>query len=398
MATLSSKMLPAGVATLAQGARADTSVQPNDSPAFDGLTVNGNAYPSAGALSNRNLIINGAMTVSQRGNSFPGLTGASQTYTTDRWYAISAGAPTGVFTITKDTDAPDGFASSLKWNCTTADVTLGAADYVATQYRIEGQDLQHLNYGSPAALETTLSFWVKSNKTGSYAVWVFAPDGTRQYQIPYTIDVANTWEQKTGVIPADTSGTINNDTGSGLLLSFGLGAGTNFTSGTAPTAWEANLAADNYAGTTVNLADTIGNTWLLTGVQLEIGAVATPFEHRSFGQELALCQRYYQDLCGGAVSIVAIMNVAYYTTTGCFGSVTLPVEMRAAPTGFVPDQTVFKVFAGGANNSTSAVAVGVASSRKSVELTFTTAARTVGDGGWVRTDTTAASIRLDAEL
>lgn len=295
-----------------------------------GLADLGNVY-NDGALSNRNLIINGAMQVAQRGTSFAGLTNGNGGYTLDRWEFVEAGSSTAVFTLTQDTDAPDGFASSLKWDCTTADAVLAASEYSSLDYAIEAQDLQHLNYGSAGAVETTISFWVKSNKTGTYVLWFFQPDGTRHRQSQYTIDVADTWEQKTVVIPADTSGVISNDNGSGLLLRFVLGAGTDYTSGTAAAAWEAITTANRHVGQTVNLADTIGNYFQITGVQLEVGDTATPFEHRSYGQELALCQRYYQEL--NLPSNHYFLCTRLSVSSGIpYGSYTLPVEMRSTPT------------------------------------------------------------------
>ena len=288
-----------------------------------GLADLGNVY-NDGALSNRNLIINGAMKVAQRGTSFAGLADGSTKYTLDRWEYNEAGAPSSVFTITQDTDAPDGFASSLKWDCTTADAALASADVIIMNTRIEGQDLQQLNYGSAAAQEATMSFWVKSNKTGTYVVWLYQPDDARSNQVQYTIDVADTWEKKTVGISADTTGIINNDSGSGLLVRFILGSGTNFTSGTAPTAWEADTTANRYVGQTVNLADNTANYFNITGVQLEVGDASTPFEHRSYGQELALCQRYYYSTDTNRRATAA-------RTDRMQVQIDFPVTMRAIP-------------------------------------------------------------------
>ena len=291
----------------------------------DSLVVNGNNYPSAGALSNRNMVINGAMQVAQRGTSFAGLTDGTLTYTLDRWAFSEQGASTGVFTVTQDTDTPAGFGSSLKMDCTTADATLANADSFWLQQKVEAQNLQQLDYGSAAAQEATMSFWVKSNKTGTYVVWLFLADDSRSNQVQYTIDVADTWEKKTGVISADTTGIINNDIGAGLFVRFVLGSGTNYTSGTAPTAWETNTAANRYAGQTVNLADNTANYFNVTGVQLEVGDTSTPFEHRSYAQEMALCQRYYwRD---------AVYLQGYQAANGDFSeTVQHPVQMRASPT------------------------------------------------------------------
>ena len=208
----------------------------------------------------KNLIINGAMNVAQRGTSSTGFTNAGSGFlTVDRWKIVEGGAPTGVFTITQDTDAPDGFASSLKWDCTTADTSLATSDSFVMDYKIEAQDLQHLNYGTASALETTLSFWVKSKKTGTYVVWFYVQDGTRHIQSQYTVDTADTWEKKTCVVPGDVSGNIDNNNDVGLYIRFVLAVGTGTTSGTAPTAWESDVMANRYVGQTVNIADSTAN-------------------------------------------------------------------------------------------------------------------------------------------
>lgn len=289
-------------------------------------------YPSAGALSNRNVIINGAMQVAQRGTSFAGLTDTAGGYTLDRWEFVEQGAPTGVFTVTQDTDTPAGFGSSLKVDCTTADATLDSLDAFGLVQKVEAQNLQQLGYGSADARELAYSFWVKSNKTGTYVVWLFQPDDGRSNQVQYTIDVAGTWEKKTGVISADTTGIIDNDNGSGLFFRFVLASGAGYTSGTAPTAWETNTAANRFAGQTVNLADNTANYFNITGVQVELGTVATPFEHRSYGQDLAACQRYYYKMTyseGGGIG----NKYRGATLTNVFSSaICFPTEMRVTPT------------------------------------------------------------------
>jgi hypothetical protein len=242
------------------------------------------------SLGRRNLIINGAMQVAQRGTQVTGETGSGYK-TCDRWQAAISSL--GTWTIDQSTDAPSGFSNSFKLTCTTADASPAAGDAMYLRYSIEAQDCQHLAYGSSSANTTTLSFWVKSNKTGTYKVAPYVSDSGRLLGGTYTINSADTWEQKTITIIGDTGGSIANDNGDGLVLHFFLGAGSNFTSGTSQSAWTAYSAGDFGAGQTVNLADATSNYFEITGVQLEVGSVATPFEHRSYGEELALCQRYY---------------------------------------------------------------------------------------------------------
>ena len=257
------------------------------------LTVNGNAYPNAGPLSNRNLIINGAMQVAQRGTSVTDIT--SSGYRTVDRFRPSMGT-LGTWTIEQSTDAPDGFAYSHKFTCTTADASPAADDDIEMEYKVEAQDLQHLNYGSASAQAMTLSFWVKSNKTGAATVNILQPDNSNKSLSPtYTISSADTWEHKTISIPGDTAGAISNDNGIGLLFGWWLNSGSNSNSGTNQTTWTTLNSADKNASN-LGVGGAVNDYWQITGVQLEVGTVATPFEHRSYGQELALCQRYYKQI------------------------------------------------------------------------------------------------------
>ena len=330
MATLSSKMLPAGVATLAQGALADTSVQPNDSPAFDGLTVNGNAYPSNGALSNRNLFMNGAVQVAQRGTSTAGVT-AGGYYVADR-FRLNLDTQ-GTHTLSQAADGPAGFAKSYKIEVTTADAAPAAGDNLGLDQRFEGQNLQMLKKGTAGAEPVTLSFWVKSNKTGTYNVEFEDITNARNIIGTYTVDVSGTWEYKTITFAGDTSGAFIADSSLRARVLWWLGSGSTFSSGTRNTSWAATVNANRAVGN-VNLADTIGNTWQITGVQLEVGDTATPFGNRSFGQELALCQRYYESSYPSGTSSGASATSVRVQTGGTSGVGYLPYKAskRASPT------------------------------------------------------------------
>ena len=283
---------------------------------------------SQSALSDRNLVINGAMQVSQRGTSTASVTGNGY-HACDRWNLELSSL--GTFTISQSTDAPAGFSNSFKVDCTTADASPAASDYMVVQQKIEAQTLRQLGYGASGAKAMTLSFYVKSNKTGTYEIMHFAADGTRAVNSTYTIDSANTWEFKSVSIPGDPSGTMNNDNGEGLRSLFYLGVGSDRQSGTTPTDWQAYATANEAPSQTVNIADNTANEWLMTGVQLEVGEQATPFEHRSFGDELARCQRYYYQAGGDALNSFAYKG---YLEASQFVSATHqhPVTMRASPT------------------------------------------------------------------
>ena len=247
----------------------------------------------------RNIVINGAMQVAQRGTSTSSVSSGNIFASCDRWR--NTGVTIGTWTISQSTDVPtgEGFAKSLKYDCTTAEASPSAGDQLHLSYRIEGQDVQQLKKGTSNAEKVTLSFWVKSNKTGTYQVNIRDKDNTRMIAKTYAISSADTWEKKILTFDGDTTGVLDNDNANSLELEWFLGAGSNYTSGAVPTSWEAESATDRGAGLSVNLGDSTDNEWYITGVQLEVGSQATPFEHRSFGEELGLCERYFQVISDG---------------------------------------------------------------------------------------------------
>ena len=239
----------------------------------------------------RNIIINGAMQVAQRGISQASISSTGY-YTVDRWKHQFLGG-CGTWTISQDTDVPcgQGFAKSLKLDCTTAKVTPDSNTRFLFSHLIEGQNLQYLKKGTSSAESLTASFWVKSNKTGTYILTIYDADNDRQIAKSYTIDSASTWEKKKITFEGDTTGTLDNDNNASFQFNFWLAAGSNYSSGTLQTSWGSRVDANRAVGQ-VNLADNTSNEWYITGVQLEVGEQATPFEHRSYGEELALCRRY----------------------------------------------------------------------------------------------------------
>ncbi len=243
------------------------------------------------ALSNRNLIINGAATVNQRGDS-TGITSAGY-YGPDR-YQLNLSS-LGTWSISQSTDVPsgEGFGNSYKLEATTADASPAAGDYALFLQKIEGQNLQQLKKGTANAESVTLSFYVRSSKTGTYIVELFDNDNSRSISKSYTISSANTWERKTITFPGDTTGTLGNDNASSLEINWYLAIGSTYTSGTLQTSWGTRTAANQAVGQ-VNMADTANATWFITGVQLEVGETATAFEHEDFGTTLIKCKRYYE--------------------------------------------------------------------------------------------------------
>jgi hypothetical protein len=277
--------------------------------------------------SNRNLIYNGAMQVAQRGTSTTGIT-VTGYYTADRW---QHGVVTmGTWTDTIENDAPtgSGFRKSWKTLCTTADAAPAAGDVILFQQQLEGQDVQRIRKGTSSAQQLTLSFWVKSNVTGTYVANLLDNDNSRSVSAQYTISASGTWEKKTITFPADTTGALDNDNAASLRPIWFLGAGTNFTSGTLNTTWASTTDANRAVGQT-NLAAATNNFWQITGVQLEVGDTATEFEFKSYGQDLAECQRYYF-----RINVGSFGNGYNQGTTVTYGHFDFPQEMRAVPTTF----------------------------------------------------------------
>ena len=238
----------------------------------------------------KNLLINGDMRIAQRATSTN--SAASNTYIVDRWqYEEST---TGVVNVEQSSDAPDGFKYSSKITITTPDTSIASTDFQQILYKMEANDISHLNYGTSSAKTCTLSFWVKSSKTGIFPFSFQNHIGTRVYPENYTVNQANTWEYKTIVFPGDTGGSwVTTGTSVGLRFTFQFMLGSNYTGGTRG-AWAATTGYQNLCPPyTANLQET-NATLQITGVQLEVGKNATEFEHRSYGEELALCQRYYE--------------------------------------------------------------------------------------------------------
>jgi len=266
---------------------------------------------------NRNIIINGDMSIAQRGTSTASITGNGY-HTIDRFNTINT--TLGTWTQSQETDVPtgQGFSKSLKMACTTADASPASGDRLDIQQKFEGQMLQYLKKGTSNAESLTLSFWVKSNKTGTYIVELFDNDNARQISQAYTIDSASTWEKKTLTFSGDTSGALNNDNGSSLQVSWFLAVGNNYSSGTLSTSWTSNTNANRAVGQ-VNLADSTSNEWYITGVQLEVGKFATPFEFLPYDVNLQRCFRYYELLAAGYAKMLGFGG-AYNANTPAFVS------------------------------------------------------------------------------
>lgn len=357
------------------------------------LSVNGNNYPSVGPLSNRNLVINGAMTIDQRQSGISTVVSGdgygNRRFPADRFSVQKNG--TVVITTQQDTVAPSDFQNSIKLTVTTADTSVAAADYAFINYRLEGYTAAPLRCGTADAKQATLSFWVRSSVTGTYCVSISNYADNRAHVKEYSIDSANTWEYKTVTITGDTTGTWEKNNSGGMNIQWTLLAGSNYEN-TADT-WHGAIELSTTNQT--QWGSTASATFYLTGVQLEIGTVATPFEHRSYGDELARCERYYQVY--GNVFGILMHN---YTSGQAFGGFPLRTPMRAnaAADYILPynDTATAYYSNGGAKKTLTALSLNVASSNF-IQLTVTGTLGTGGDAGHLDINSLNA-IKLQAEL
>ena len=314
------------------------------------VTTSGGDLTNAAGVSfmggSKNLLYNGAMQVAQRGTSTASIT-TDGYYTADRWKATFA--TLGTWTQSVETDAPtgSGLRKSLKMLCTTADAAPSAGDLLIINQPLEGQDVQRVAKGTASAQQLTLSFWVKANVTGTYVCELVDGDNSRGVSATYSVSASATWEKKTITFPADTTGAFDNDNGGSLTVSWWLGAGTTFTSGTLATTWASLTSANRAVGQT-NLAAATNNYWQVTGVQLEVGPVASSFEFKSFGQELRECQRYFESSYdvsnaigtatrAGAVHITSYANTATTYNNSCGFRFITPKRASPTITGYDPD-------------------------------------------------------------
>ena len=325
------KISPATGAAFALGDSGDTFTVPSGATIVNSGTATGFGITQTSFLPTANpLIINGDMAVAQRGTSSTGITGPGYK-TVDRWNADIGGTP-GTWTSTQEALTSgaaytDGFSTALRWDCTTADASLGASDVLALQYKFEGQDLQLFKKGTANAESYTLAFWVKSNKTGTSQCNLYDGDNNRLCGSSFTISSGDTWEHKICNFAADTTGVMGNDNAESMLIYFPLAAGSNYTGGAIPTAWE-TLSNSDLAVSNLALADSTSNDFAITGVQLEVGEYTSadlpPFRHERYGDNLFRCQRYYQ--------LVQNYGGGIVTTSEAYINATFWRTMRTAPT------------------------------------------------------------------
>jgi hypothetical protein len=343
-------------------------------------------------MPHRNLIINGNMRIAARGTSFAG---PGNVYTLDRYVWVKVGV--NVVTITQDTDTPTvaeagvDFVNSLKIDCTTVDASVASGDLAAITQKIEGLNWAHLGYGATGAATVTISFWVKSTKTGIFTVSLRNGAYNRSYPAEYTVSSADTWEKKSVTITGDTTGTWLTTNGIGAWVTWALMSGSDYTG----TANQWNGANDIASTNQVNSLDNTANNFFLTGVQLEAGAQSSDFEHIDIASQKAMCKRYYDKVTGNGSDWV--VGFVRSTTTGSY-IYQYAVEMRSAPTIAFQSVTDCDV----RHAATSTVCSGLGASGKttkhcSIDATVGSGL-TVGHGSYLRWNDADGYVTFDSEL
>jgi hypothetical protein len=357
---------------------------PTQAASFGTLAVAGNNISAVNSMGFRNRIINGNMVIDQR-NAGAVVTGES--YIIDRWRVWRQQS----YDIQQVTDAPTGFFNSLRVTKTSTTQSLYA---YLVQY-VEGFNFSDMLFGTANARTVTLSFWVKSSVTGTFSAGLANSAENRNYPATYTINAANTWEQKTITIAGDTSGTwIGNTSGRGVAVWFNFGA-----TGTATAnSWNADAIIPASSGS-ANLGTTNGATFFLTGVQLEAGSVATPFERRDIGRELMLCQRYYQRIDSGGNLNFPLVQMWWSGASGGLTGVRFSPTMRAAPTFSWSNVAAWSPVGGTVTVSSVTLAAATTSSCR-LEATTATAPFTAGQTSFLHSnpDNGLGVLQFSAEL
>ena len=309
-------------------------------------TLTGDFIPSA-PITNKNMIINGSMQVAQRGNGPSSSTGGSGFFhTADRIFnfdnLVAANftreTTNGVLGTESGNTFKEAHPYSWKFASNGTVGSINAGDRIFTSYKFEGQSVQHMLKGTANAKPVTLSFWVKSTQTGNHQVNLVDITNTRQIGATYAVSSAGTWEKKVITFAGDTTGAISKVANNQFSIEWWLTAGTTYTSGSVPTSWEANAAADRNAGGAANYVAGSGRTWQITGIQLELGSNCTPFEYRTYAEELRMCSRYfYNHTDGGGDRIIG--KGAFNSNSQFEATVHFKEMMRDQPSLVVADAT-----------------------------------------------------------
>ena len=406
------KWSPASGTSATIGDSGDTYTIPSGVTFTNNGTANGFGITAANFRPNAMpLIVNGSMAVAQRSTSVTGITGNGIT-TLDRMYNAISGI--GTYTVAQEAQTSgnafaNGFANAYRLDCTTADASPAAADYLYLQYNFEGQDVQVFKKGTANAEKYTLAFWVKSNKTGTGNIQLKDKDNSnRQCTQSYTISSADTWEHKVCVFGADTTGAMDDDNAKSLQINWWLGSGTDYSSGTANHGtWEAQDNTKVNDGGTLNINDNTANDWSITGIQLEVGEYTSstlpPFQQESYGDNLQRCQRYYyfhvsETENGGTDTTISLTS--QYNSSSMKGFISFPTQMRTKPT--LKQNTgsnMYRVYENGSNATFTTLTLSAESTYNTAVFTAgSTISVTSGSCGTLQTMDGTAFVAFDSEL
>ena len=339
----------------------------------------------------RNLIINGAMKVAQRGTSTTGL-GSSISYGSLDRFIIEAGNTAGRLTMAQVADVHDGFANAMKLTCTTADTSIASNEFAILSQRLEGQDLQQMKKGTSSAESVTVSFYVKGNASATYTLELRDNDNSRfnSQEFPVTTD----WVRVSRTFVGDTTGAFDDDNALSLKCNIHLHAGSDLTGGTHVSNTWGTTSNTRVGDNQTSFFDSTNRTFFITGWQMEVGSQATPFEHRSFGEELALCQRYFWQFGTGDPNYTPIGTGV---SEGSFSNVAMfyPTKMRTAPS--IAYSSGVKVFDGSTSTditSTRGSYIGL----QSINFQPNHGSLTVGRGIYASLSGTSEYFSFDSEL
>ena len=353
---------------------------------------------AGGGGAGRNMVINGAFNISQRVGDTAS-TGNNYDAMPDR-FRVEAYATS---TFQQVTDAPTGFKNSFKVTCGNASLP-GASNTYRIQHGIEGQNIAHLLYGTSQAKTATLSFYVKASETGVYSTAlvnvrpgntssIIASTATRSHIKTYTVSSADTWEYKTLTFEGCPDGTWGSSNLDGISICFDLGSGSDHVGDT--DTWLST--SDTISSSQVTLGDNNGGTWQITGIQFEVGQNATEFEHKTFEQELAECQRYYFKFLEGNNQEIGVGW--YYSSSHISFMCRYPTTMRATPTGKDSTGTdYYTIYRNGGNDPFNSVTFENGSTEQFSALNSSEVSGTAGQAGIVRATNASAKIEFDSEL
>jgi len=356
--------------------------------------TNASASPAVG----RNMVINGAMNVAQRSASVTGI-GTDGYYTLDRWHINMGTTSAGRLTMSQTADGPNNIsANCLKLDCTTVDTSIAAGEFILLSQRFEGQNLQRIGKGVVGAKQVTVSFYVKANAAFTFGLELYDNDNSRQ--ISKLFATTTDWVRHEITFPADVdngSSPFDDDNANSLNLQFWLHAGSTFTGGTLNTASWANDSSANRAPGIDSFFSSTDNNFFITGVQFEVGPVATEFEQEDFGVTLAKCQRYYHSNTFATGKTVSAGGAVNSTTIAVNAGMPHPVIMRASPTGSVSDGTHFAVRHRTVATVCTSVSLG-SDPRSTYFQGNVSSGLTLGDGCFCRSADDACTLAFDAEL